>query len=250
MPHDAQRRRGRTRGGHLRIWTGLPFVSEAPTRGDAATPLRVSPLRPAHILWWQANVQPVIDRDASRADRGWNWFLYAPFTFAAGTAIAHEPAGYTVGIVSPSDGRLFVPCGLMLLVGRMRALDENRNRSTFVWFLSTAPEAALRNLDEIDLTRDTVPKRLGQITLDVALTHSFNTGRRGRVALHAAEEGGDALLAWYERQGMRVLPADRRLPRGFRRLVVPSDGRYCYFTTQAALKASQRLDPLRKKEKR
>ena len=244
-----QRKARRTvRGGHLRLWTGVRFVSRAPTRGGGHVRMRVTSLKPQHILWWQAEIQPVIDRDPSRPDHGWNWFLVAPFTFAAGTAVAHEPAGYALGMAGGRGGRRFIPCGLLTLVSRPRALDDHRRRGTFVWYLTTAPEAALRRLDDVEVDRDSMPKRLGQITLDVALCHSFNTGRKGRVALHASAEGGDALLAWYRRQGMRVLPASERLPEGFRQLVAPSDGRYCYFTTQDALRASQRLDPLRVRE--
>jgi hypothetical protein len=44
---------------------------------------------------------------------------------------------------------------------------------------------------------------------------------------------------------MTVLPADRRLPAGPRRLFAPSDGRYCYYTVAAALEASRELDELR-----
>ena len=76
-------------------------------------------------------------------------------------------------------------------------------------------------------------------------THSLNTWGKGRVGLHADVRGGDLLLGWYQQQGMTVLPADRRLPPGPRRLVRPSDGRYCYFTAKAALEASRRLDSLR-----
>ena len=53
------------------------------------------------------------------------------------------------------------------------------------------------------------------------------------------------LLEWYQRQGMSVLPADKRLPRSPRRLIKPSDGRYCYFTVEAALDSSRALDDLR-----
>ena len=44
---------------------------------------------------------------------------------------------------------------------------------------------------------------------------------------------------------MEVLPADERLPHGPRRLLKPSDGRYCYYTRAGALEASASLDELR-----
>ena len=44
---------------------------------------------------------------------------------------------------------------------------------------------------------------------------------------------------------MELYPADRRLPRGPRRLFKPSDGRYCYYTVDGAREASRELDHLR-----
>jgi hypothetical protein len=77
------------------------------------------------------------------------------------------------------------------------------------------------------------------------VTHSLNKRRLGRTALYADERGGEALLQWYRRRGMTVLPDEEKLPRGPRRLLKPSDGRYCYYTVPAAIEASQNLDPLR-----
>ena len=52
----------------LRRWTGIRFVSRAPNRTGGWVPLRVAALTPEHVLWWQAEIQPVIDRDPTRAD--------------------------------------------------------------------------------------------------------------------------------------------------------------------------------------
>jgi len=65
------------------------------------------------------------------------------------------------------------------------------------------------------------------------------------VALYADEEGGTQLMEWYHKRGMETLSPGQRLPRGIRRLVKPSDGRYCYYTDQGALEASVALDDLR-----
>ena len=83
---------------------------------------------------------------------------------------------------------------------------------------------------------------LGRITLDVAVTHSLNSGGGGRTALYADQEGGETLLDWYRAQGMSVLPSDKRIPPGPRRLFKPSDGRYCYYTHETAVRASAELD--------
>lgn len=227
-----------------KIWKRVRFASKAPTRSGEEIEIRVSRMTLAHVRWWHSHVQPVIDEDPTRVDRGWNWLLYVPFATLTGGMLAREPHGYTVGIAAREVGRL-IPCALIQLVGRYPALDDHRKKSAFVWFMSTAPDKALLDIKEYHLTENRLPKRLGTIALDVAVTHSLNHRRLGRVALHADDDGGDALLKWYQRRGMEVLPAEQRLPRGPRRLLRPSDGRYCFYTVEGALEEHRALDPLR-----
>lgn len=228
----------------LRLWRGTRFVKRAPTKSGEEIGLRVARMTLPHVLWWHSHVQPVIDRDPDRADRDWNWLLYVPFSTLAGGVLARRPAGYTVGIRADETGR-FIPCALVQLLGRFPALDDHERKSAFVWFLSTAPDEALLTIEDHPIARDRIPKRLGRITLDVAVTHSLNRHRRGRTALYADKDGEGALIEWYQRQGMSVLPAGQRLPPSPRRLIKPSDGRYCYYTVEEALEASRALDYLR-----
>jgi len=228
----------------LRRWRGVRFVRRAPTKSGELVGIHVSRMTLPHVLWWHSHVQPVIDQDSERADRDWNWLLYVPFSTLAGGVLARQPVGYTVGVrVTKKDH--FIPCALIQLLGRFPALDSPKGKSVFVWFMSTAPDEALSTIARHPIAEDRIPKRLGAITLDVAVTHSLNKHRWGRSALYADKDGGDALLHWYQRQGMSVLPADQRLPRSPRRLIKPSDGRYCFFTVEAALEASRALDSLR-----
>jgi hypothetical protein len=198
----------------------------------------------AQVMWWHSHVQPIIDRDPSRADNGWNWMLYVPFAELGGRVLMRKPVGYAVGL-SDSESDRFVPCALVQLLGRVPALDEHDRESVFVWFLSTAPDEALTSIEDHPISEDQIPRRLGTIALDVAVTHSLNERRFGRTALYADERGGDVLLQWYQRRGMTVLPDEDTLPRGPRRLLKPSDGRYCYYTVPAAIEASEELDSLR-----
>jgi hypothetical protein len=228
----------------LRTWTGVGFVRRAPTVGGGAVDLRVSSLTPAHARWWHSRVQPIIDQDHARADDGWNWMLYVPFTRLTGKLLDRQPMGYAVGLDGLGSGQS-APCAMTLLLGRSPALDDHGRRSTFTWYLTTAPRRALLELPEYGLDEAHLPKALGRITLDVAVTHSLNHRGHGRVGLHADEEGGDALLDWYLDRGMTILPKDTSLPPGPRRFFSPSDGRYCYYTAEAAVAASRSLDNLR-----
>ena len=228
----------------LRRFTGVRFVSRAPTRREGEIELRVTKMEPAHVLWWDSHVQPIIDQDPERVDNDWNWVLFAPLTRLFGLATAKRPVGYTVGIAAHDTGH-FIPCALVLLLGRDRALDDHGKRSTFTWYLTTAPDTALLSVEDYHLNEDQLPKRLGTIALDVSVTHSLNHLARGRMSLHSDPNGGERLLGWYEKRGMTVLPEGRRLPFGPRRLFKPSDGLYCYYTVDAAVAASRELDPLR-----
>ena len=230
--------------GILRSWRGVPFVRRAPTQSGEDIPVRVAKMTMAHVRWWHSQVQPIIDRDPDRADNGWNWLLYVPFAEVTGRLLTRKPAGYTVGVFD-EDGDRFVPCALVQLLGRVPALDDHDRESAFVWFLSTAPDEALTTIDDHPIPEDQIPRRLGSIALDVAVTHSLNERKLGRTALYADERGGERLLEWYVRRGMTILPDGQKLPRGPRRLLKPSDGRYCYYTVPAAVEASRGLDLLR-----
>jgi hypothetical protein len=230
--------------GIFRKWRGVPFTQKAPTASGEDVSIRVAKMTAAHVLWWDSHVQPIVDRDPERADNGWNWLLYVPFAEIAGRVLTRKPAGYTVGICDQERDRL-IPCALVQLLGRVPALDDHYRESVFVWFLSTAPDEALTAIDEHPIPPDRIPRRLGTIALDVAVTHSLNERRLGRTALYADKRGGGALLQWYRRRGMTVLPNGEQLPPGPRRLLKPNDGRYCYYTVPAAIEASEGLDSLR-----
>ncbi len=230
--------------GILRKRRGVPFVRRAPTKSGQDVSIHVAKMTFAHVRWWHSHVQPIIDRDPSRADYGWNWLLYVPFAEVTGRVLTRRPLGYTIGLSDPERDR-FVPCALMQLLGRVPALDDHDRESVFVWFLSTAPDEALTTIEDHPIAVDRIPRRLGTIGLDVAVTQSLNERRFGRTALYADERGGEALLQWYRRRGMTVLPDEAKLPPGPRRLLKPSDGRYCYYTVPAAVEASKELDSLR-----
>ena len=229
---------------NLRRLRGVRFVCRAPTKSGQDAELRVTRMTFPHVRWWHSHVQPIIDRDPSRADRDWNWLLYVAFATLSGELLDRQPSGYTVGIVARKEGHI-IPCALVQLMGNFPALDDHSKQSAFVWFMSTAPDEALTSIAEYPIPKNRVPKQLGKIALDVAVTHSLNQRRRGRVGLYADKEGGDSLTDWYRSCGMEQLSADLRLPPVPRRIFKPSDGRYFYFTPDRAIAASRALDGLR-----
>jgi len=108
-------------------------------------PLRVTTMEASHVVWWHAHVQPIIDEDPNRVDNDWNWMLFAPLTRLFGVVTAKRPVGYTVGIAAHDTGH-FIPCALVMLLGRDRALDDHAKRSTFTWYLTKAPDEALLDI--------------------------------------------------------------------------------------------------------
>ncbi len=220
----------------------IAFAKVAPTKGGGMVQIHVSKMTLPHVRWWNSHIQPVIDTDPSRADRYWNWILIAATSNIAGRFFSRKPKGYTIGI--ESNG-FFIPCALIQLMGKFPYFIDQQKKSVFVWYLSVAPEKALISLEDIKLNAEELPKRLGAISLDIAVVHSFNWRLKGRTCLHATLEGGDKLLQWYIKQGMIPYPRDEKLHFGFRRLLVPSDGRYCYFTEEAALEEKNNIDPYR-----
>jgi hypothetical protein len=131
---------------------------------------------------------------------------------------------------------------MSLLVETYADLADSRLESVFLWYLSPAPEEFFRS--GRGRLAGAVPKALMAIGMDMAITHSYNIMKRGRVGLHAAPEGGRALVDWYkdpERGGMIVIPKHQSLAGGWRR----NDGRYFYHDEATAFAVSRRLDSLR-----
>jgi hypothetical protein len=224
------------------FWKKIRFVKVAPTKSGEMVPIHVSRMTLQHVRWWHSHIQPIVDADPSRADRYWNWILIAASSFLTGRFLARKPKGYTVGF--ESNG-FFIPCALMQLIGKFPYLVDKQKKSVFIWYLAVAPTKALTSLDDINLKEDEVPKRLGSISLDIAVAHSFNRRLKGRTSLHADEEGGEKLMEWYKNRGMTAFPKEEKLHFGFRRLLIPSDGRYCYYTENAAMDELKEFDPYR-----
>lgn len=216
-----------------RILNGVSHAKRVPSAAGGWVDVFATTLTPSIVGWWDQELQPAIDA-RGLADAGWNWPLLA--TLARSPLFLPQSLhAVAVGVAWESG---FIPCVLLLVARNYPHLPNHGLTSTYLWYLSTAVQGSLQN----HLPPSHVPKSLGRLGLDWALTESFNRQQRGRLGLHADLSGGNRLFTWYAKQGMINLPQAARLPLGIRRFVVPNDGRYFYYDTPSAVAQSQSLD--------
>lgn len=202
-----------------------------------------------YVVWWHRHIQPEINKLTDRADRDWDWRRIYWVTRAVARVTRQKPVSFAICIV-PKDDPLLLPCALVQLAGRYPALNDHAESAVYLWYMADAPKSVLAGLRPEDQTTtqlalSDIPKMLGTVALDTAVTRSFKDGLRGRVGLHADPKGGTKLFQWYESRGMKNLAADAKLPPGIRRIIVANDGRYFYYTTAGAYFASRSLDQFR-----
>ncbi len=216
-------------------------MSKAPTHSGELLPIRVTEMTLKHAAWWHENVQPSIDRsDKIRADKGWRWpRIVATRRLAAGLLL-QRPTGLVAGVLR---NREFLPVCMLLLVEAYPYFADPDQESVFVWYATRCPDDVLQRA--LRARPDRVPKRLMEITLDLAVTHSYNLMLQGRLGLHAAREGGEDLCRKYEQLGLNRLDRSKPLPPGIRAWVLGNDGNYFFHSEESALEASQRLDNYR-----
>ncbi|ELB2035716.1 TPA: hypothetical protein ACVU4C_001000 [Vibrio parahaemolyticus] len=191
-----------------------------------------------HIEFWHENVQKTyVKKDDKRADKKWNWVWNFKFYKRLMGLLRQSPKCYC--ICMNKRGR-FIPLGLVLLAGEYPYLENHEENSSFIWYLTTAPKAFLLNyLDEKEIPD------ISNITVDIGVTLSFQNSHEGKMGLHAAPEGGQWLIDFYEGCSLKQLDPDARLPNGIRKFIAKNDGRYFYFDSQSAFAFSTSLDSLR-----
>jgi hypothetical protein len=127
---------------------------------------------------------------------------------------------------------------MLIVVGRFECVvDGNGRERVFTWYLADAP----RELYEATAR---VPRVLGvaRALLDCALQYGFGAGRDGAMLLHAAPEGGDRLLRFYE-AGCGLVRIPPEAPR-----VSPAraqDGRYFHFDDEGGRQYAAEFDAYR-----
>jgi hypothetical protein len=186
-------------------------------------------------LWWDTRLGPKHAAMPTRADRFWPWAILLPLCHLVQRA--KRRFCRPLVIWARADNGRFLRVGMSILIEAYSYLDALRpGDSHFVWFMSAADAGVLA---ELGLSH---PPALGRALLDNAIVLSQNAGFGGRMGLHAAVAGGNALLKVYERCGLLNLPQAAELPPSVRR---PNDGRFFYAdeglaeTLAAALDASR-----------
>ncbi|MFZ5442277.1 MAG: hypothetical protein ACOZQL_19875 [Myxococcota bacterium] len=209
--------------------------------------------------FWDQNIQPHIDRIDSvaeaalfakkqiapddphnealrqlRADARWRWSganISTQLAMILGTSSRQDPMRYALCVVLPEG---LVPVGMLLLAERF--FWPEQDPLVFVWYLSTAPDEALINFGVKQL------RGTGSILIDHAVCRSFFLGFDGRVLLHAAERGGDSLVAWYQGLGFRRVPKEQEIST-FRTPF--NDGRYMHLDSESAAALIEKYDSRR-----
>lgn len=210
-------------------------------------PVRIVGMTKEHAKWWDEHVQAKWIDSLDRADKNWNWpFRIFSATRMAAETLGQNPLALVAGVECAFPPHL-LPCVMSLLVRKYPDLHDPTRDSTFLWYVSPAPDEFFTQGYASALAA--VPQRriLMRIGMDMAITASYNAMRRGRLGLHADRKGGDGLVRWYKgpEGGMIPLPASHPLPVGLRRVITRNDGRYFYHDEKSAFGVSCQLDTLR-----
>lgn len=217
------------------------FVKRAQV-ADGVIPIQVGDLTEHVFQFWLQDIQPVIRKSPNRLDWKWDWSWLYRWLPSYENQLGRYLARFAVEV--HNDHGDPVPTGLVLLSRGYPALDDHREQSVYLWYLTGAPIQALQNL------KVSTRRRLLEILVDIALVVSEAQGYGGRIGLHSADEAGNPeaqklLLNYQTRCHLLSLPKDVKMPSLVRNLVVPNDGRYFYTTPQVAEERMAALDCLR-----
>ncbi|WP_145701894.1 hypothetical protein [Azospirillum baldaniorum] len=222
-----------------------PFITRLPSKGDRNDFIDIDvheiiqkPFGDRRCGEWHRNVQPVIDSIPNRADAGWDWNLKIPMAAFMG-GMVRQPRLFQV-----TAGPSAHPAAMIAILLNERCF-YSAGPAAFLWYLSTAPDPCIKV--QTRGGRIDSPGMLGLAALDVALTLSLHSPCNGRMWLHAAPQGGNALLHWYGLSAVanRVPSESYGTLPGAPFMGRRNDERYFAFTTETALWAHARFSTWR-----
>jgi hypothetical protein len=214
------------------------FVRRAPSKVDntRTVDIRITDMVSADAAWWDARLGPKHALLPSRADRFWPWSVLLPMSHVV--QLAKRRYCRPLVIWARNDAGRFMRVGMSILIEAYPYLDTARTLDAhFVWFMSAADS----NVLQADF-RMSQPPALGRVLLDNAIVLSQNAGLEGRIGLHAAAAGRDALVNLYRRCGLMQLGSRATLPVGVSRR---NDGRFFVADEVRAEAMAAMLDPSR-----
>jgi len=205
----------------------IEHICKAPIRGlTSHTDVEVRVANKELLNFWHNQVQlPFINSMDNRLDVGWNWpnkILLVQGTIAR--QLNQEPVCYTIG---KKIGEGFLPLALIFLAEKYPAVFDKQKSSSFIWYLSTAPQDFLK----LYLDENNMPN-ISELCLDVGITASYINGYNGIIGLHALnskkkKKASKKLLNFYQNTcGLINLGSKEELPPG--RKIFGNDGRYFY----------------------
>ncbi len=214
------------------------FARSAPSKVDTRrrVDIRVTDMAAGDALWWDTRLGPKHAQLTARADRFWSWSMLLPLCHLVQRAKRRHCRPLVIW--ARADNGDFMRVAMSVLIEQYPYLDVAcPDESHFVWFMSAADAGVLKA--DFGMSH---PPALGRVLLDNAIVLSQNAGLAGRIGLHAAPAGGEALLAVYRRCGLMHLPAAAALPPSIRQ---PNDGRYFYADERVAEALAAALDASR-----
>jgi hypothetical protein len=147
---------------------------------------------------------------------GFRWYpivRYLPYSVKL--AFSWVAKCYSLAIYTQDLNKNPILAGLMTLV-EGAVFPGSTDKCVYVWFLQSAPDAYILSKGS------PLTPRSGEALLDAALVASVGAGYDGRILLHAAPSGGQALMDYYTNFGLKQLPSN--IPVGI--ATKKNDGRY------------------------
>lgn len=232
------------------------FVQRTIAKDHTWVPISVERLTDWHLEFWEKSIQPSIESLGPnlRIDAHWNWRTITSISRLA-HVLLQRPEAFALVYGDERMRDYNVVCGLIQLARSYdflpnKGTDPNRVSGGYLWMCATAPTQALVT----HIREEKIPKRLGQLCIDIAVTASYLDGYEGRICLHADQkaplrsDGSDYLTDFYSSApvNMKRLPQDIPISH-LRRIWAPNDGRYFYFDEDGAAKFSEQFDTYRER---
>jgi hypothetical protein len=185
----------------------LPSENPDNPKAPRAAVVSVVPMSKALVKRWVTDIQPLVDEhyhfwidadnaDTTRADVGWNWknIWLGAIGFSLISHVPRVKSGRVraMCIVVEQNGEQF-PIGMLTAVPKLNSQVDEWGLRGFAWYLADAPLEAYREV----LKRPYI-FGVAKALLDCAVQATVDGDGSGELLLHAASEGGDKLINFYE----------------------------------------------------